>query len=133
MTWTDSRPALIANVCALAVASVVAMEGHYIVQARLGMFRPFDIWGAFVPALVMFIVRGRIFSWCFLFLYVALSIQMVFQARSIYFGVYRYAGEKDPLEYLGLFFVISIWSLAIYAAGALIWFVVNRRDNRSAL
>jgi hypothetical protein len=127
---TGPRSALIANICGVVVACVVAVEGHYIVQERLGIFRPFDLCGSFVPALVMFIVRGRIFSYCFLFLYIALSIQMFFQARIIYLGLYKWAGAKDPLGGLGIFFVVSLYCLAIYTAGALIWFVISLLESK---
>ena len=125
MNLTGSRPALIANICALVAASVVAAEMHYIEYVRFGIFRPTNSFGPFVPVLVMFIIRNRIFSYCFLFFYVALSIQMFFQA--VYLGVDKIApSEKTPFPHLQMLFLISICSLAIYAAGALIWFAVSR-------
>jgi hypothetical protein len=130
MNLTGSRKTLIANVCALIVASALVIEGHYIVQERLGITRPIDFWGPFVPAFAMFVIRNRIFSFCFLFLYIALSIQMFVQARSIYFGTYTYAGAKEPLGYMGLFFFVSIYSLAIYAVGSLVWFAISRLMSR---
>jgi hypothetical protein len=121
MNLTGSRPTLIANVCALIVASVVVVEGQYIVHEVLRYYSPQDIWGFFFPALVMFIIRSRNFSFCFLALYVLLSIQMLFQARSIYFGTYVNADPKSgPLSYLPLFFLASAACLLMYAGGALV-------------
>ncbi len=119
MNLTGSRPTLIANLCALVAASVVTAEMHYIEYVRFGMFRLTDTLGVFIPALVMFVIRNRIFSYSFLFFYVALSIQMFFQV--IYLGVDKVPpSEKTPFPHLQMLFLISICSLAIYAAGALI-------------
>ena len=107
------------------MACLIAIEGRYIVHAELGFDRPFDILSPFIPAFAMFVVRRKGFSYCFLFLYVALAIQMFFQARTNYLGLYKWSGEKEPLGYMGLFFVISIFSLGIYAAGAGILFLMS--------
>ncbi len=115
MNLTGSRATLIANVCALVVAYVVVVEGAYIVHERVGVFRPNDYWAPLVPAFVMFIVRSRTLSFWFLFFYVALSIELFSRARSAYLGTYDYPGAKDPLEYVGIFFVVSVGCLAIYA------------------
>jgi len=122
-----SRATLIANLCALAVASTVIAEGAYIVHERMGYYRPQDAWGFLFPALVMFIIRSRIFSFFFLALYVALSIQMFLQARSIYLGTYEHAVEKGgPLGYLPLFFFVSMACLAIYVAVASIRVAISK-------
>src|SRR5690349_15343261 len=127
MTLTGSRATLVANVCALIVAAVVAVEGHYIVNERFGIFRPFDAWGPFVPVLVMFIVRGRILSYCFLLFYVVVLIHMSIQAHYFYSGLYRIPRfEADPLASVAIFFAVSLCCLAFYTAGALIWFVFTR-------
>jgi hypothetical protein len=126
----NKRATLIANLCALLVACIVVAEARYIVHAELEFDRPFDIWAPFVPALTMFVVRRKTFSYCFLFLYVALAIELLFQARTIYLGTYKWAGEKEPVGYVGLFFLISIVSLGIYVAGAAILFVVSLFESR---
>jgi hypothetical protein len=127
MNLTGSRPILIANPCALVAASVVVVEMHYIEYERFGIIRPVDSIGPFVPAIVMFIIRSRILSYCFLLFYTALSVQMFFQARDVYLGAYRIPGaEKMPFSYLAIFLAVSICSLAIYAAGALIWLAISR-------
>jgi hypothetical protein len=124
---TGSRRALIANVCALVVASILVAEGAYIVHAVRGYYRQQDAWGFFFPALVMFIVRNRKFSFCFLALYVLLSIQMSFQARSIYLGTYVETDQKfGPLSFLPFFFVVSVVCLIVYAAFASIRFAVAK-------
>jgi len=124
---TGSRGALIANVCALAVASVLVAEGAYIVPAALHNYLTHDAWGFFFPVLVMFIVRNRKFSFCFLALYVLLSIQMFFQARSIYLGTYVETDPKfGPLSFLPFFFVASVVCLMVYAAVALIRFAITK-------
>jgi hypothetical protein len=121
VTLTGSRGALIANVCALVVASVLAAEGAYIENAVLGHYLRQDAWGFFFPALVMFIVRNRKFSCCVLALYVLLSIQMSFQARNIYLGTYVETDPKfGPLSFLPFLFVLSEICLMIYLAVALV-------------
>ncbi len=130
MNLIGSRPARIVNICALVVASIVLVEGAYIVHERIGIFRPFDYWGPFVPAFVMLVVRNRTFSFCFLLLYVALSIELFSRARSAYLGTYNYPGAKDPLEWLGIFFVFSIICLASYLGVTLLRAVVRIARSR---
>lgn len=76
MSLMGSRPTLIANLCALVMAFAAIAEGAYIVHECYGYYRPQDIWAFLTPAIVMFIIRNRIFSFCFLVLYVALFSQM---------------------------------------------------------
>ena len=128
MNFTGSRPTWITNVCALVVACVVVIEMLYVEHARYGVFRPFDALGALVPALVMIIIRNSIFSYGFLFCYVALAIDGFFQAQKYFSGDYIIPGsDRYPAFMLfGVFFGFSILCLAIYAVGALIWFSVRR-------
>jgi ABC-type uncharacterized transport system permease subunit len=132
MTLTGSRSTLTANVCALVVASVVIAEGAYIVHEVLGYYLPQDAWAFLFPALVMFIIRNRIFSYCFLGLYVLLSIQMFFQARSIHLGTY---GEMDrkigPLVFLPFLFFLAAICLALYTARALAGLVISKINSRN--
>jgi hypothetical protein len=90
-----------------------------------GVFRPFDLWAPFVPAFVMFVIKNRVFSYCFLFLYIALSVLMFFQVRSIHLSTYGHAAWDIPLGHLGLFFFVSIGCLVIYAVGALVRFAIK--------
>ena len=78
------------------MACLIAIEGRYIVHAELGFDRPFDILIPFIPAFAMFVVRRKGFSYCFLFLYVALAIQMFFQARTNYLVSTSGAAKKNP-------------------------------------
>jgi len=137
MNLTGSRSTFIANVCALFVAAVMAAEGGYIqivVHERPSVdnYLTHESWGFFIPALVMFIIRNRIFSWFFLVLYIALSIQMFFQARSIFLGTYEYhlAPWASSLGYLAPFLMFSIFCLGTYAVVALIDCVASRFDLR---
>jgi hypothetical protein len=131
MHLIGSRATLIANVCALVIAAVVAVEGQYIVNERFGIFRPFDVWGPFVPTVVMFVIRRRIFSYCFLFFYCVVLVLMSLQVRHFYLGLYRATRfETDPLAPVAILFAISLYSLAFYAAGVLIWFVFKQLESR---
>ena len=138
MNLTGSRPTLIANICALVVACPLAVEIGYIVHEYslhgdwgiLGQDEAF--WVAFVPALVMFIIRNRQFSYCFLLLYVAVVILMFFQAQSIYLGTYRPVGKTIPLGFMAPFYLISIACLHIYAAIRLIQIVILVLDTNKA-
>jgi hypothetical protein len=122
MNLIGSRITLIANLCALFVASVVAVEGAYILSKSIGYVRPSNVFDAFLPAFVMFIIRISIFSWCFLLLYAALAVQMFYEAQLIFRGLYS-PGVEDPLGYQGLFILVATGCLAIYALLALVWFV----------
>ena len=126
MNLIGSRPTLIANLCALVLASAVTAEGAYIVHECFGYYRPQDVPAFFAPALVMFVIRNRIFSFCFLGLYAALLIQMFYQASLI--GSYREAcGGRldDPLGNMVLFFLVSVGCLAVYLAIALIGLIIS--------
>jgi hypothetical protein len=126
MNLIGSRSTLIANVCALAVAFAVIGEGAYIVHECFGYYRLQDIWGFLTPAIVMFIIRNRMFSFCFLALYVALLIQMFYQARGIHVVSYA-CGDRlgDPLGNMTLFFVVSVVCLAIYPVIALVNVIIS--------
>jgi hypothetical protein len=130
MNLTASRATLIANICALVVAFIVVAEGAYIGPGALGHYLSNDAWGFFCPVLVMFIIRNRSFSFCFLALYVLLSIQMLFQARGTYLGTYV---ENDPkfgsLPFLPLFAVFSLVCLMIYAAFASVRFAIAKLSS----
>jgi hypothetical protein len=126
MTLTGSRTTLTANVCGLVMAFAVVAEGAYIVHQCFGYYRPQDIWAFLIPAIVMFVIRDRIFSFCFLALYIALFIQMFFQARIIHVDPNACGGRlDDPLGYMALFFVISVICLAIYPVVALTKFIIS--------
>ena len=119
-----SRSTLAINLGALVVAIGTIFEGAYIAHERLGYYRSQDAWVFLFPAFVMFVIRSRIFSYCFLALYIAFSMQMFFQARSIYLGTYKYAGEKDPLGLLPIVLVVPAICLVVYFANWLIRFVI---------
>jgi len=114
---------LILNICALIVASIVAVEGSCILQERSGVFggifRPLAYWGYFVPAFVMLIVRNRTMSLWFLFFYIVLAIEMYFKALAISSGTYKYAGHESPLGHIGLLIFFSLFCLAIYVVAGL--------------
>lgn len=120
MSLFGSRATLIANVCALIVATAVAIEAAYIEQRVFGINAANKYWANFFPAFAMFVIRSSIFSWCFLLLYVAIAIQMLYQIRLISFGSYDPGPRGEPLGYLGLFLLLSMGCLAIYVAGVLV-------------
>jgi hypothetical protein len=122
MNLIGSRAALIANICGLVVASVVAVEGSYILSKTVGYVRPSDIFDAFFPAFVMFVMRNSILSWLLLLPFTALAIQMFYQAQLIFYGKYSLGPAGEPLGYLSLFLFVSISCLAIYAVATLIRF-----------
>ncbi len=115
MNLTGSRATLIANVLALVIASIVIAEGAYIVHAHYGYYMPQDAPSFLFPALVMFIIRNRAFSFFFLILYIALAIQMFVQAQGLYSGgPVQWDGKWGPLLFLPPFLFLSAFSLAVY-------------------
>jgi hypothetical protein len=81
-----------------------------------------DAWGLVFPVLAMFLIRNRGVSFCFLAIFVLFSIQMFFQARSVYLGTYL---EHDfKFGPLALFFAFSIVCLVVYAAFASVRFAI---------
>jgi hypothetical protein len=120
---------LIANVCALGLACVAVAEGEYITHGARGYYLPQDAWTYFVPALVMFIVRNRIFSYCFLAIYILNSIQMFFDVRSIFQGTYVDTSFKfDPPISNLLFFSFSIICVFVYMVVALLSAITKNSD-----
>ena len=84
----------------------------------------------FFPALVMFVIRNRKFSFFFLALYVLLSIQMSFQARSIYLGTYVETDPKfGPLSYPLVFLSFSAICLVFYAIVASISLAIAKFNS----
>jgi hypothetical protein len=125
----SSRTTLIANLCALALASVVITEGAYIVHAHYGYYMPQDAPFFLFPALVMFIIRNRKFSFFFLTLHIALAIQMFVQAQGLYYsGPVPWNGIWGPLPFLPPFFLLSLFSLIVYAVHALATSLVRWLD-----
>jgi hypothetical protein len=80
-------------------------------------------WVAFVPAATMFIIRGRLFSYCFLFLYIAVTIQMFFEVRAFNLG-YKPVASDIPLGLMAPFYVLSLACLVAYPVISLIRIVV---------
>ena len=130
MSLFGSRTTLIANISGLVVASVIVVEAAYIEHKGLGVHEANDYWSAFIPIFIMFVIRNRIFSWCFLLLYVALASQMFYQAYLIFFDNYGSAPRGGPLGYMRLFLLISLGCLGIYAMGVLVWFANSLSDSR---
>jgi hypothetical protein len=129
MNLTGSPPTLIANVCALMLASAVAIDHtliirHYIEYGRRDLGSENEFWIAFIPALAMLVIRNRTFSFCFLMLYVLLSISMFLDVQARYFlGTHRFVSQ--PLTSLVAFVFAAIGCLAIYAVIAFIRIVVR--------
>jgi hypothetical protein len=121
MNLAGSRSTRIANICALVVAFILVAEGAYIDPAAFSHYLTHDAWGSFFPVLVMFIIRNRRFSFCFLAVYVLFSIQIFFQARSVYLGTYV---ENEKFGPLALFFVASVVCLVVYAAFVSVRFAI---------
>jgi hypothetical protein len=131
MNLTGSRATLIANLCALVLASVVIAEGAYIVHAHYGFYMPQDAPFFLFPALVMFIIRNREFSFFFLTLYIALAVQMFVQAQGLYSGgPVQWNGKWGPLPFLPPFFLLSAFSLVIYAVFALVTTLTRWLDRK---
>jgi hypothetical protein len=118
VTLSRTQTTLLLNVFALIVAAAVAVAGSFILPERPeifpGVFRPLAYSPYFVPAVIMFIIRNRTLSLWLLGLYIALAIEMSFQAVAIHSGTYKYAGHESPLGHFGLLFLFSILCLATY-------------------
>ena len=133
MNLIGSRVTLILNVRALVVASVVGAETVYIERygyeilsdSFLALF-----FSAFIPAFIMLIIRNRTFSYCFLFLYAAIAIQMARGVRSAYLtGAFHVLPGSIHFIWLLLFFLISVVCLGIFVAHALIGFAISVRSS----
>jgi hypothetical protein len=117
MKLTGSRLTLTANVCALVVATVVAVEGIYIIRKIDGHSWGSGWFASFFPAIVMLVIRSSVFSWLMLVLYTALASQMFYQVYLIQVG-YQFPPllKWGPLGYLTLYILFSLVCLALYGA-----------------
>jgi hypothetical protein len=130
MSVVGSRATLITNICALIVACPLAAEIAYIVH-EYSLHREWGIlgideafWVAFVPAVIMFIIRNRLFSYCFLSLYIAVTILMLFEVESLYLGTYKPVGSDIPLGVMAPFYLLSLACLAAYPVISLIRIII---------
>jgi hypothetical protein len=129
MKLVGSRSTLIPNLCALGLASVGAVAGTYLVHKCLGYYRPTDIVADFTPVVVMFIIRNRIFSYFFLFLYAAPTSQILYRTQHLHVDFHAACGGRfeDPAGLLApTIFVLSIACLVIYVAYVLLDLTVSR-------
>lgn len=125
MNLTGGRRVFVANVCALILAIIVMIEDGYIRNHLMGRFLWDDYLICFLPLLIALIVRNATVSYVFLFLYAAISIQLLFEARDVYSGMFKYAGAKDPTGYPTLFFLISLACFACYVMTVLFRILVR--------
>jgi len=129
MNLIGSRTTLVLNVCALVVASVVWAEDIYVKQVGYGGLTdpiPALFCYAFFPAIVMLIIRNRTFSYCFLFLYVAIAIRRALAVRSAYLtGPFHDLPGSITNIWSLLFLVVSAICLGIFIVYALIGFAIS--------
>jgi hypothetical protein len=129
MNLVGSGSTLIANLCALILASVVAVAGTYLVYECYQRYRPTDLLACFAPAVVMFIIRNRKFSYFFLALSTAPASQILYRARTVHVDVHAACGGRfeDPVGLLApILFFLSVACLAIYVAYVLLDFVASK-------
>jgi hypothetical protein len=122
------------NCCALVVASVVAAAGTYLVHECYGRYRPTDFFVYFIPVLAMFVIRNLKFSYFFLALSFAPASQISYRALRIHTDFQAACGGRfeDPIGLLQpALFLISIASLAIYAAVALLNLAASNFRSRN--
>jgi hypothetical protein len=129
MNLIGSRVTLIFNGCALVTAAVVCAEDIYVKQvgfAGLADPVPALFCYSFFPAIVMFVIRNRTFSYCFLLLYVASAIQMTLAVRSAYLtGPFHYPPGTITNIWSLLFLLVSAICFGIFIVYALIGFAIS--------
>jgi hypothetical protein len=72
----------------------------------------------------MFIIRNRLFSYCFLFLYIAVTILTFPEVRVFYLGTYKPVASDIPLGLMAPFYVLSLACLVAYPVISLIRIVI---------
>lgn len=119
----EDRATFAINLIALTVAIVLAAERAFVEQQIFGSVTP-ALWQLLFPVVVMFVIRNRIFSSGFLFLYVALTVLIGREVWQIRNGSpYHYDGYMGLRE--SLFFVLSIICLSLYAVAILVGAVLR--------
>jgi hypothetical protein len=124
MNIFSNRTILMINTCALFVAFVTAAETVSIQRRLFGVAHPGGVWPVFVPVIVMLIINRRAFSWSFLILYFALSLQLAYE---IWYPVHYTKGIEN---WQTLFFLISLVCLFLYPAGIIIRAIINAADRK---
>lgn len=111
---TGSRPVLIANACAFALASATALAVLYIEHAQYGDRLHNDFPLCFVPVFAMFLIRKPAFSCVFLLLHLVVLARLLSFVPSIADGTYRYSYANDPVFIMVPFLMLSVVCLAVY-------------------
>lgn len=130
MNLTGGRTTLVLNICALALALIITIEGAYIIYRIFGWYNRSDWIASLVPVLVMFIIRNRGFSYVFLFLHILVALALFSTSRHVYLGTYKSYGAKYPIQDVGYFFFVSLVCLAVYCAAILVLFVARTLTRR---
>jgi hypothetical protein len=112
---SDQRTTLVINLCALFLAPFITAEIMFLFHRQMGYYRGPDIWGMFVPVIVMFLIRNKWFSLTFmtmlLFVFSRFSYE-IFQIR----GVTKIREHLDVSFIGSAVFLISMISAVIWAA-----------------
>jgi hypothetical protein len=110
MNLASNRAILVINACALGVACVTAAETMFIQTRLFGMAHYGGVWPLFVPVIIMMIINRRIFSWVFLILYFALSLQLaneIWSPVTYVKGIENWQTLLTLASLVGLFFYLA--------------------------
>lgn len=118
MNLTGGRTTLKLNISALVLALIISIEVAYLTYRALGRFVWQDCLLIFIPALVMFIIRDRGYSYTFFFLHLVIAIEMFARCWSNYFD--GPASVKFFLPEPLLLVLASLVCLAVYGLWVLI-------------
>jgi hypothetical protein len=110
MNLTGGHTILILNLCGLLMAFIVSAETAFVLYKIGEYIHHVYIWMPFVPVIIMFIVRHKIFSSAFLLLYVLLSVLISAQIWLMQTGT----PVHNTGNFIGFFFIISLFCLFIY-------------------
>jgi hypothetical protein len=131
MRISFDRVTVLLNVAALGAACIVAAQTVYIVGSILGTKVPIvgASWYVFVPPLIMFIINNRRFSYFFLFVHIALIINLSFESWRVYVGtpIHYLKGLTNSQE---LVFILSLMCFAAYLIAGSVQFVLRVLDAR---
>lgn len=127
----ERRVTLIANICALLLACVIAAEVVYVEYADLRYVVPGDVMLCLFPAAVMFVIKSEPFSFVFLLAHLVISIRLFLVVRGISTESFNFTNGNDPLFILVLFGAATVICLAIYVLVALIKFIVSHLSSEN--
>lgn len=122
------RRTLIINFCSLAIALVLVGENIYLNNRTIGWTPVGSLWPEFIPAVVMFLIGRRSFSYVLFIMYTLMALYIGFIALRIYLESLspNIHVMKGVDFFQGIFVVLSLIMFSMYFFVVIIRWAIRR-------